>query len=397
MKDKLLICSGIVALIALSLILTSCTEKTKAVPKQVTAPQHAGVLTDYGVPQIKKLADKLRHSDTELTHIMVIGDSHTAADFLSGQLRKQLQSQFGNGGIGFISPLAVPGNRYSNVKFSKAGGWQLENSRREKNPGFTLGGNIAVPLSGKSEVRISAVDGEPELRAQALYRSRGETTLNVQAQSHSLADSGWQWAMSAPVIVPASFAVSMTDGGDAQLGGFWLTNLQPHGVIVSALGINGAQVSMLDKWEANWPGVLKKLEPDLIILAYGTNEAFNTDLPLNHYQQMLTRQIKKIRQSVPDATILLVGPGSSIMNKKGVGCRQRQPELLKPIIAVQKQVAQVENVLFWDWFAFMGGDCSIERWAVEGKARPDLIHLSAEGYQDSAAALWQDLAERLNL
>ncbi|MGK3141405.1 GDSL-type esterase/lipase family protein [Pantoea sp. C2G6] len=351
-------------------------------------------MLNYDARGTARLAQKLRNSASELTHIVVIGDSHTAADFLSGQIRSQLQSQYGNGGAGFISPLAVRGNRYSNVRFSKASGWKAENSRRSQNSAFTLGGNIATPVLSNNRIRISLTDGERFSRIQALYRTRGNGRLSLQNQSVALADTQGEWRLSDPATVPASFSVSAT-GKEVQLGGFWLTAPQRKGVIVSALGINGAQISMADKWPADWAGVLRQLHPDLVILAYGTNESFDTDLSLDTYRQTLRRQIRKIAHSSPEATILLIGPGSSIKSRSGRDCAQRQSAVLEPIIGVQKEVAQSESVLFWNWFDFMGGACSIEQWARRGLARPDLIHLSAEGYQQSASGLWRALSGQL--
>ena len=84
------------------------------------------------------------------------------------------------------------------------------------------------------------------------------------------------------------------------------------------------------------------------------------------------------------------------MNKKGADCGQQESPVLQSIIRIQKQVAQNEHTLFWDWYAWMGGSCSIERLASQGKARPDLIHLTAEGYQATANALWLDLMSAVN-
>ncbi|WP_368543955.1 SGNH/GDSL hydrolase family protein [Enterobacter soli] len=394
--NKRVLISGLMLLALSGLALTSC-KKTQPVQAQPSSPsvQTRGYLTDYGEKGMQALSARLHNSRRKLTHIVVIGDSHTAADFLSGQLRRQFQHRYGNGGIGFISPLAVPGNRYSNVKFSRTKGWQAVNSRRQSNPRFTLGGNIATPLSWDSETRVTALEGESSINAQALYRSLGGATLQLQGRAIPLADSQGRWELSEAARVPLSFSVSVSGENETELAGLWLTAAQPKGVIVSALGINGAQISMLDKWQDDWPGTLSMLNPDLVILAYGTNEAFNTDLSLSEYRQTLVRQIKKIRKAEPGAAIMLIGPGSSIMHKGAASCEKRQPALLKPIIEVQKQVARSEQTLFWDWFAWMGGDCSIERLAQQGMARPDLIHLTAEGYQASAAALWRDLEYKL--
>lgn len=396
MNNKYALLAGISVALVLTAALTSCKETVDPPAKVATAnPAKTGQLLNYDEDGTARLAKKLKNSASELTHVVVIGDSHTAADFLSGQIRTQLQRQFGNGGVGFISPLAVPGNRYGNVRFSKATGWTLKSSRRNQDNAFTLGGNIATSANANNMVRISATDGESALQAQALYRTQSSGTLHLQNQAVALADTQGQWRLSDPTTVPATFSVSVT-GNDVQLGGFWLTSTGRRGVVVSALGINGAQISMADKWPADWAGALSQLHPDLVVLAYGTNEAFNTDLSLDEYRQTLRRQIGKIRQSSPEAAIMLIGPGSSIKNKSGIGCAQRQSPLLEPIIEVQKEVARSEHALFWNWFDFMGGACSIEQWASQGLARPDLIHLSAGGYRRSANGFWQAFSGQLN-
>lgn len=396
MNNKYALLAGISVALVLTAALTSCKETVDPPAKVATAnPAKTGQLLNYDEDGTARLAKKLKNSASELTHVVVIGDSHTAADFLSGQIRSQLQRQFGNGGVGFISPLAVPGNRYGNVRFSKATGWTLKSSRRNQNNAFTLGGNIATSANANNMVRISATDGESSLQAQALYRTQSSARLYLQNEAVALADSKGQWLLSDPITVPATFSVSVT-GNDVQLGGFWLTSTERRGVIVSALGINGAQISMADKWPADWAGVLSQLHPDLVVLAYGTNEAFNTDLSLDEFRQTLRRQIGKIRQSSPEAAVMLIGPGSSIKNKSGSGCAQRQSPLLEPIIEVQKEVARSEHTLFWNWFDFMGGACAIEQWSAQGLARPDLIHLSAAGYQQSANGFWQAFSGQLN-
>ncbi|MBJ9294341.1 SGNH/GDSL hydrolase family protein [Citrobacter werkmanii] len=361
---------------------------------EVNAMQ-AGKLTDYGESHLPRLAEKLRHSQSELTHIVFLGDSHTAADFFSGSLRQHFQSVYGDGGAGFISPMAVPGNRYSNVYFQNTYGLKLITSRRDKNPDFTLGGNIVTPVSSNNGAQVVVRAPQGRELVQALYASPSAGQWSVNGAKYALAATGNGWAFSQPVTVGSTFGWSMSTSTPTALAGLMLTSTNGHGVVLSALGINGAQVSMLDKWQNNWGGVLKQLAPDMVILAYGTNEAFNTGLSLEAYRQTLQRQIETIRQSTPDAAILLIGPGSSIMHKQEQGCAQRQPALLQPIIAVQQQVARQERALFWNWFDFMGGDCAIERWAAQGKARPDLIHLASAGYQESANALFGDLSAAL--
>lgn len=74
-----------------------------------------------------------------------------------------------------------------------------------------------------------------------------------------------------------------------------------------------------------------------------------------------------------------------------------QPKLLSSIIQIQRQVAQSQGTLFWDWRAFMGGECSIQNWAAAGNAQPDLVHLSQNGYKKSTGAMYQQLMNELML
>lgn len=161
------------------------------------------------------------------------------------------------------------------------------------------------------------------------------------------------------------------------------------GVILSAAGINGAQISMLNKWQSGWQQTLAQLQPDMVILAYGTNEAFNDDLDINAYQTLLTEQVSMLRRQLPDTVIMLIGPGSSVMHKQAAQCAAREPAKLRAVVTAQRDVARQEKLLFWDWYSFMGGPCGIDRWAERGLARPDRVHLSADGYKKSADALWE--------
>lgn len=45
----------------------------------------------------------------------------------------------------------------------------------------------------------------------------------------------------------------------------------------------------------------------------------------------------------------------------------------------------------------MGGECSIQSWAAEGNAQPDLVHLSQNGHKKGADAMYQQLMSGLGL
>jgi hypothetical protein len=62
----------------------------------------------------------------EPVRIMHFGDSHTAADILTGQIRRKFQAEFGNGGSGFIVPRNPMTTRRRGVSSGATGGWIIE-------------------------------------------------------------------------------------------------------------------------------------------------------------------------------------------------------------------------------------------------------------------------------
>ncbi|MCS5515492.1 hypothetical protein NWF32_09780 [Pseudomonas qingdaonensis] len=97
------------------------------------------------------LAGKLRTSSRTPVNIVQFGDSHTAADLFSGEMRRLLQSQYGDGGIGFVAATPVPGTRYDNLILKTARRqWELVSARNQQSTQFPLG------------LPVGTAGGEPE-------------------------------------------------------------------------------------------------------------------------------------------------------------------------------------------------------------------------------------------
>lgn len=394
MNARLLKFSLPIAGLLCTLFLVSChTTREDGAPREKKSDGvHYGQLTNYGESRIAGFAKRLTHARSQGVHIVQLGDSHTAADFFSGQLRTRLQQRFGDGGPGFVSPLSVPGQRHGLVGFSQEKkAWNFYTSRKDDRADFPLGGFIAQPDKdgASATMKLFSKDASPYL-VSALYRATGDARLSLNGRALSLGDTQGQWTFSnqEQATFPAEITASRL--GNLTLGG-WLIQRPEPGVMLTPLGINGATLTMVDKWQPGWLDTLISLKPDMVILAYGTNEAFNDRLDPAQYRAQLEQKIAAIRQALPDAPILLVGPSDSIKNKKGEGCAEMQPAQLNTVIAIQKEVSQAQRTLFWDWRAFMGGECAIQRWADDGDARPDLVHLSQNGYKKSADALFEQL------
>lgn len=401
LERKTLISSSIIlVLVSLLVACNQDTEKTVKLPTPTVLPADGSrQLYNYHDPHFAGFAEKLQQG-RQTVHIVQLGDSHTAADFFSGKLRERFQADYGNGGIGFIPPTNIAGQRIANVQYqSDKKAWSLLSSRKDSDPDFPLGGFISEPQAKWAKLQLSENPvTQQRYQLQALYKAPTTAQINVQSSTNkvlSLSQTQGKWQFSNPTAMTFPVSITVSKNQPVKLGGWLISNQQP-GVMLSSLGINGATINMMDRWGTQWTETLGQLNPDMVILAYGTNEAFNDTFDLSAYRQQLTNKIRQIRQQAPNSAILLIGPSDSIKNKEAPDCRSQQPQWLSDIVRIQKEVAQQEKTLFWDWRDYMGGECSIKAWALYDLARPDGVHLSREGYENSANTLYSQLTTLMN-
>lgn len=372
-----------------------------SVPAQPAPAKVATAPTARQDGNLGVFADKLRNARRAPVSIVQLGDSHTAADLFSGELRRLLQARYGDGGIGLVPATSVPGIRNDRVIInSERRQWELISARNQQSSQFPLGGYLSLPLAARPKVTLQARDADAQrYKVSALYQaSRNSTLLANGNQRRMLPATNGQWRLS-PAFTNLGLPMQLgLEGGEGVLlGGWYIQGQKNAGVTYSSLGINGARLEVVDKWQPGWQDSLKLLRPDLVILAYGTNEAFDDKLDLALYQSQLDATLSSLRKQLPRAAILLVGPPDSIKQRKARSCAAQQPQPLAGVVRVQRQMAQKHKALFWDWQAYMGGPCSIARWQAGGLARGDLVHLTGEGYRKSAAGLYEFLKGALRL
>ena len=169
---------------------------------------------------------------------------------------------------------------------------------------------------------------------------------------------------------------------------FGFVSEKAHGVTYDQLGINGAQANIIDGWDASiWVPQLARRSPGLIVLAYGTNDAGNRDYTHESYKAMFAGVLAKLRQAVPTASILVLGPPDRMY-------RMSPFPRLEMIAQAQREAALEHGCAFWDLRERMGGAGAMRRWVVAGAAQGDYVHFTAAGYRLIGATLFNDLMEQ---
>ncbi|NJO03041.1 MAG: hypothetical protein HC880_16370, partial [Bacteroidia bacterium] len=159
-----------------------------------------------------------------------------------------------------------------------------------------------------------------------------------------------------------------------------------RGVQYHAVGVNGATVySFLKtpKLETH----LRSLEPDLVIVSLGTNDAYTYHFNADRFKLQLAQLIQRIKQAAPQASVLLTTPGDCALPNGGLNTSNQYAR------AKILELAEETNSGVWDFFTIMGGLGSVNKWLAEGMTARDRVHFSGKGYRLQGDLLYDALIQ----
>ncbi len=313
--------------------------------------------------------------------IVHLGDSHIQIGYFSAQIREILNSigDLKGSGITFPYSLAksVDGAIY---KAKKNGRWDGENilSTRPKLDisltGYsikTLDSNASISFQFKdpkfnfSELKIwyntDSLSFTPSLGDNFELKEIVRTNGKIGFARFSRKNPITQFEL--------KLIKSDSSAKEFQLHGldFITTNsdFEYH-----SLGVVGAQFTHLIQHTILWKEHMKMLNPDLLIISYGTNEAYNGNFDSNVYSKQINRFLNEIREVVPSVSILLTSPPDT-------RSRNRIPKMQNTIIESQSKIQSS----FYDLNKVMGGFGSFQPWYENDFFLKDKLHLNKAGYQ----------------
>lgn len=369
-------------------------------------------------------------------HILQIGDSHTAGDVTTGGWRALLRARLGSGGRGVLAP-GRPYDGYitQGVTASMSPGWTIAAT-------FGKGSAMPRPAIGLASYSLTAAlpgarlglasDDADDLFDRvvvcALMRP-GAGGVSVDLGDGAPVRIALDAEVETPVCRtlrgagPRSAVGIVTDGGPVTLTSV-ATFRDIGGVVLSNVGVVGSQLTHFARTsDAVVAEELRAYRPDLIVLAFGTNEGFAPRFDARDYGYVLAAQIVRLRRlSGRDVPILLLGPPDALSrqpalraNADGVAIAcpaapaatpqpgfvealpagPARPDLFAPpglaeVRRVQRAVADRLGVAWWDWQARMGGACAARRWVASDLMRRDYVHFRSAGGRLIARALQDD-------
>jgi lysophospholipase L1-like esterase len=371
-------------------------QQTTDTPRTIRGVENAAALDKF----FRSLAATKTGRRIDPVRIMHYGDSHTAADILTAEIRRDFQRDFGDGGAGYMIPRNPQSTPRRGVLNGATSGWRVDGVGQSGASDTFLGLaglSLTTDRAGESawlettckrfEVYFLKQPGGGAIDILVDGRSMLDQPISLQAD----APTPDFYASEAPADGNHRIEVRTVRPGRARISGIVTEHLSP-GVTYDVLGINGARATRLRGW-VNETAFLYNVElrqPDLIILAYGTNEVTDDDWSIESYQRMFAEILKRLRKVAPQASILVYAPPDRAVS---MGDGWVSVSKMPALIQAQRNAAIEAGAAFWSSYGAMGGAGAINNWVSQGLAQGDRVHLTSPGYVRMGAMFYEDMME----
>lgn len=325
--------------------------------------------------------------------LLFYGASHTAADIYTGYIRHALQNAIGDAGHGFVLPVQPwRGYAHDGIRIARANSdWtSIKVGSSSSGEEFYGVAGVAVETSTSSaSAFVETAQGSRASHFEVYYlKQPGGGAFDVLLDGHrvervrtSAATPGSGYVTVNTEDSEHRVEIRVLGTGPVRVFGV-AAERQTPGVLVDVHGINGSRARSQLLWnDAMYREQLARRAPDLVVLAYGTNEAGDDHQAIEEYERSLEQVVHRIRETVPNASCLLVGPSDRPIETSDRQWVDR-PRTAQ-IIDAQWRVALANGCAFFDVVAFQGGSMATVNWSDMDPpyAGRDHVHFTRRGYE----------------
>ncbi|MBK7936941.1 MAG: hypothetical protein IPJ82_07505 [Lewinellaceae bacterium] len=131
------------------------------------------------------------------------------------------------------------------------------------------------------------------------------------------------------------------------------------------------------------------MQPDLIILSFGTNEAQGKTDP-DYLRRTISDLTERLLEQSPNALVLFTTPADSYLRGKGFNPN------MADLSATIRKYTRDKGYALWDLFDLSGGENSALAWKSRGLMTSDSVHYTKIGYAVQGKLLYQSLIKGYN-
>ncbi len=343
------------------------------------------------------LAEKFAKSDSSIVRILHIGDSHIQAEGSTSRTRSLLQRKYGSAGRGLTAPFRLAGTN-APLDYSYKSDSKFTGSRLLKTPWPTpMGFSGVAVVAGTETFNISLRCGQAfdKLRIYSV----GDAPIDVTSVEPDCSIACFSPATGVTELLLSRPTTELSLDLKCKSA---ITAVEllcgASGVEYSAIGNNGATFSTYNAL----PGFARdaaRLQPDIIILSLGTNEAFGK-LDAQEMASQIHRLVSDLRAECPEAKLVLTTPQECykrIVSRSGKRRKRRTTRrfVINENVARAREIIKnygvTHEVPVYDWYTVAGGEGSASKWLDRHLMNTDHIHLTWDGYHLNGDLFFQAL------
>ncbi len=378
-------------------------DKIESIKKQITLLEFPENKPDVLYRFYEKLS---RFGKNDRIRIMHYGDSQIEGDRITADLRNKFQSKFGGRGVG----LARPVNIYSQISLVQsnsdnwkryAGFFEINTAVKHNMYGPMIAFNRYAPVEDSaSKENKTHYFAWLEFKSSHLGYSNTGLFKNISVYYGNSPEK-------VKITLSSDGEILIVDSLNAGTGLFvfkyaspkYLNNIKlefegctspdvytvsledDYGVYVDNIGLRGSSGDIFAQHNIE---LLQKsyseLKPDMFILQFGGNVVpyLSDEEEINSFAGYFKHHILVLRKMVPQADIIVIGPGDMSIKEKGVHITYPN---LENVINELRIAAHDAGAAYWDSYKAMGGKNSMPEWvhADPPLASADYVHFTPQG------------------
>jgi lysophospholipase L1-like esterase len=343
--------------------------------------------------------NKVSNRNQELVRIIHWGDSHIQMGYMSEIMRIGIDSLYGLNGFGTVFPYKAanynPNHSFTKIKRGKWIGGNIMKDTLSQSSGFMGFWVKTFDTSANIQFGISktAIFQEGHTHVKIFHTSDTNTNFEFTGMNLKLDSSAvfkpvflnsyktsieQNWSVTELIfeqsidIIEINISNNLTNTG-VNIHGAIFEQSWEKGITYNNCGVGGAQLKHLSQNSSIPVQQLKVLNPQLIIISFGSNESYTTQFDNIQYRNSINNLIEEIKIYLPNTSVLFTGPPDT-------RSKNRYPRNTNAICSILKELSIEKGFAYWDLRTAMGGDGSIINWLSKGAASADKLHFTKKGY-----------------
>jgi lysophospholipase L1-like esterase len=351
--------------------------------------------SDTVSPALQKFNEKLialSEGKNVKIRIAWFGDSQIEGDFITQDVREQLQNYFGaQKGVGYVPIKSISSDFRRTAKVFTTGDVNVDNfKKQDHNAGLFFSGYSFFSNNLDIDFRDNIKKNSTQITQKWLLYGKGDSIsvkINDSVRKYPANQEFNRLLVGSGVSNKAMFTVF-----SKKTPIFGLSSEPQSGIVLDNFSFRGITGVELKKINSELLAEISKSGYyDLIVFQYGVNLMFKpNDTNYDYYYRGMRPVLKKFKNNMPNTEFLLFSCSDRAFNYDGTW---KTAIGIDSLIQTQARLAYDNDIPFYNFYKSNGGNGTVVKWAdsTVQLANKDYIHFNFRGAKVVAKTIFTAL------